>query len=65
MQRLADIRSLVGEIADLQDILENRGRLDQRIISQLEEIARKYGKPRLTRIVQDSAIETLERHADD
>ena len=60
LQRTADIQTLVDEIADLEDMLANRERVDDQICSNLERIAAKYGQKRLTRLVHEKEIDTFE-----
>ncbi|NLB45664.1 MAG: topoisomerase IV [Clostridiaceae bacterium] len=60
LQRTADIQTLVDEIADLEDMLANRERVDDQICANLERIAAKYGQKRLTRLVHEKEIDTFE-----
>ncbi|NLM79234.1 MAG: topoisomerase IV, partial [Ruminococcaceae bacterium] len=60
LQRTGDIQALAAEIADLQDVLENKERIDERICQTLEQIAAKYGKPRQSRLVQIEKVNTLD-----
>jgi DNA gyrase subunit A len=53
LQRTGDIAALEKEIADLQATLEERERIDRLIINALESIAKKYGRERQTRLVDD------------
>lgn len=62
LQRTADIKNLIDEIADLQATLENRERIDRLIIKTLETVAKKYGKPRLTQLVHEDDVEVLTDH---
>ena len=62
LQRTADIKTLVDDIADLQETLEKRERIDRLIIKQLETVAKKFGAPRLTRLVHQDDIEVLTDH---
>jgi len=48
------IDELEKEIADLQDTLNSRRRLKNVIISELKQVAEKYGQPRKTEIIYDS-----------
>ncbi len=60
LQRTADIQTLSDEIADLQNMLANRERVDDQICAGLERIAAKYGQKRLTKLVQEKEIESFE-----
>lgn len=62
LQRTADIKNLIDEIADLQATLENRERIDRLIIKTLENVAKKYGNPRLTQLVHEDDVEVLTDH---
>ena len=62
LQRTGDIRALIDEIADLQKTLENRERIDKLIISQLESVSKKYGRPRQTRLIHEDDVEALSDH---
>ena len=56
LKRTQDIEDLEKLIADLEDILAKRGRVGAIIISELEEVIKKYGKPRKTEIIYASDI---------
>ena len=59
LQRTADIKTLEDEIADLQATLESRERIDKLIIRTLESVIKKYGRPRLTRMVHEDDVDEL------
>ncbi len=67
MNRLADIESLEKEIAEMEDILSSKTRVKRIIIDELNEVIKKYGKDRVTKIVTaesgsvDEAEEAEER----
>ena len=48
------IDDLEAEIDELRDTLNSRRRLKNVLIKELEEVAKKYGKPRKTEIVYDT-----------
>ena len=48
------ISQLEKEIADLRSTLDSPRKLKNVIIKELEEVSKKYGKPRLTEIIYDS-----------
>ena len=56
MNRLEDITKLQGEIADLKALLDDEIKMKSYIIKQLNEIKKKYGKPRKTEIIQSNEI---------
>lgn len=56
MNRLEDIEKLKGEIAELKALLEDEIKMKSYIIKQLNEIKKKYGKPRKTEIIQSTEI---------
>jgi DNA gyrase subunit A len=60
LQRTGDIQTLTDEIADLQDLLANRERIDDVICSTLEQISAKYGRERQTRLVKAQEIEVMD-----
>ncbi|MCD7776291.1 MAG: DNA topoisomerase (ATP-hydrolyzing) subunit A, partial [Firmicutes bacterium] len=51
LNRIRDIQSLQDEIARLRGIIEDELKLKSEIISQLEDIKKKYGQPRRTEII--------------
>ncbi|MBP0962909.1 MAG: topoisomerase IV, partial [Oscillospiraceae bacterium] len=53
LKRTAEIESLEKEVADLKDILADRKRVDKIIITELKEVAAKYGKPRRSEILME------------
>lgn len=60
LQRTGDIQTLVDEIADLEDLLANRERIDDVICNALEQISARYGIDRQTRLVKAQEIESLD-----
>ena len=57
--------ALEAEIADLRDTLGSKRRLKNVIISELKEVAQKYGQPRKTQIVYDVQQEETEDPQED
>lgn len=55
LRRTAEIKELIAEIEDLEDILGSERRVKSLIIEQLKEVSKKYGQPRKTMII--SAVE--------
>lgn len=56
MNRIEDIKRLEEEIRGLKELLEDELKMKSYIIKQLNEIKKKYGKPRKTQILQASEI---------
>ena len=54
------IDQLEQEIADLRGTLNSSKKLQNVIISELQEVAKKYGKPRLTEIVYQTELPQIE-----
>lgn len=59
LDRVGEVDSLKKEIADLKDICENENRIRKIIIKQLNDIAKKYGQPRKTEIIQEAHVEEI------
>lgn len=53
LKRLEDIENLKKTIEDMKDILANRGRIKNIIISELRDVMKKYGQERKTQILYD------------
>lgn len=51
LNRLNDIDGLEKEIADMNDILNSRRRIEAIMVSELEDVIKKYKKPRRTQIL--------------
>jgi hypothetical protein len=60
LKRIEEIDSLKEEIADMEDILSSERRVKQIIISELGDIAKKYGKPRKTMFIYGTEDEVNE-----
>lgn len=60
LKRIEEIGSLKEEIADMEDILSSERRVKQIIISELGDIAKKYGKPRKTMFIYGTEDEENE-----
>ena len=56
LKRLEDIEKLEASIADMEDILANKNRVKKIIISELKNVADKYGKDRRTEILYENEI---------
>lgn len=53
LKRTAEIEELEKAIADLQDILKRPARINKIIMTELAEVAKKYGKPRRCEILYE------------
>ncbi len=51
LNKISETDALRKEISDLEDIVSSPKKIDKVIIKQLENIAKKYGKPRKTTII--------------
>ncbi|MBE6837766.1 MAG: topoisomerase IV [Ruminococcus sp.] len=51
LKRTAEIKDLIAEIQDLEDILGSDRRVKNMIIEQLKDVSKKYGQPRKTLIL--------------
>lgn len=60
LKRIEEIDSLKEEIANMEDILSSERRVKQIIISELGDIAKKYGKPRKTMFIYGTEDEENE-----
>ena len=60
LKRIEEIDGLKEEIADMEDILSSERRVKQIIISELGDIAKKYGKPRKTMFIYGTEDEENE-----
>ncbi len=59
------IDELEREIAELQDTLDNRKKLDKVIINELKQVAEKFGQPRKTEIIYESILTDLDEEEED
>ncbi|MBQ0110918.1 MAG: topoisomerase IV [Oscillospiraceae bacterium] len=53
LNRTKEIEELLESIKDMEDILASRRRIYTIIIKELEEVIKKYGQPRKTKIIYD------------
>ena len=51
LKRTAEIEELEKEIADMQAILDSKSRVKKIIVNELEEVIKKYGRDRMTKII--------------
>ena len=62
INRTAEIEKLIEEIDELNSILDSEKKVKKLIEKQLTQIAKKYGKERLTQLVNDDQIETYQEN---
>ena len=65
LKQIKAIDALEEEIADLRDTLGSRRRLKNVIIKELKEVAEKFGQPRKTEIIYETAQMEQEEEEDD
>ena len=65
LKQLKAVDALEAEIADLRDTLGSKRRLKNVIISELKDVAQKYGQSRKTQIVYDAQQEESEDPQED
>lgn len=61
LNRTQEIEALENERADLADLTENPKRVSNLIVSQLREIQKKYGRERLTELVDEDDVPEITR----
>ncbi len=59
LKRLADIKDLKAEIADISKTLSSQLAMKKVIIRELKEISKQYGKPRKTQLILSDEIEEV------
>lgn len=59
LKRLADIKDLKAEIADISKTLSSQLAMKKVIIKELKEISKQYGKPRKTQLILSDEIEEV------
>ncbi len=57
LNRTKDIERLLGEIKDREEILASKTKLQNIIIAELKDVAKKYGQPRKSEIIYSTADE--------
>ncbi len=60
LNRTKEIEQLLESIKDMEDILASRRRIYTIIIKELEEVIKKYGQPRKTKIIYDAQADEPE-----
>ena len=59
LSKIGEVESLQNEIDELKSTFEDEKKIKKIIIKQLNETAKKYGKPRMTEIIQDEDVEEI------
>ena len=65
LKQIKAVDELEKEIADLRDTLGSSRKLKNLIIKELQEVSNKYGQPRKTEIIYESALIEPEEEEDD
>ena len=60
LKRTQEIEELEKAIVDLEDILKRPARINRIIVAELNDVAKKYGKPRKTEILYEAPAEAAE-----
>lgn len=58
LKQIKDIEKLENELVKLQDTVNNRDKICEIIINQLQDVSKKYGQPRKTEIIYEDEIST-------
>ena len=64
LKRVQEEEALREEIADLEDLVNNPGRIKKVITKELTDVKKKYAQPRLTSIVYEHEIVTFDEAAE-
>ena len=64
LKRVQETASLEGEIEDLEDTLKKPARIRKIIVSELEDVRKKYAQPRKTEIIYSHEVEYKEEPED-
>ena len=64
LKRTEETSQLEKDIAELQSILDSRSKVKSIIISELNDVAKKYGQPRRTMLVYSDEIEEYSEEED-
>ena len=59
LNRIKELDTLTKDINDLKEILNSDNKIKNIICQQLKKVAKKYGKDRLTSIIDENEIETV------
>lgn len=66
LKRTAEIENLIKEIEEMESVLNSRTKVKKIIIKELEEVVKKYGRDRKTKIIsaETEAVENVEIEVD-
>ena len=64
LKRVQETATLQDEIADLEDIVADPRRIRKILVSELTEVAKKYGEPRRTSIVYGHEIQVYQEESE-
>lgn len=59
LKQIQDIDNLQSEVEYLKSIVDNIDEINKLIISELEEVKKKYGKPRQTEIIYEDTLQEI------
>jgi len=59
LKQIQDIDALQSEVEYLKSIVDNIDEINKLIISELEEVKKKYGKPRQTEIIYEDTLQEI------
>ncbi len=62
LKRLSDIEDLKKSIEDMQNILDSKNRVKRIIVSELQDVIKKYGKERKTQLLYEDEIPEVEEN---
>ncbi len=65
LKRTKDIEELEKAVADMEDILKSKARVKKIIVSELNDVIKKYSKPRCSEIIYEMDIEFEESEAEE
>ena len=65
LKRTADIEQLRKDIAEMEDILAHKTKIKKIIISELQDVTKKYGQPRRTEIIYACDVAAEEEDVDE
>lgn len=60
LKKVRDIEALEGEIEELERLAKSRTKIREKIVRQLKEVSKRYGRERKTRLIAPEEIEVPE-----
>lgn len=60
LKRVRDIESLEEEIESLENLIKSKARIREKIVRQLKEVSKRYGRERKTRLIAPDEIDIPE-----